>query len=94
MTSTDGTSRPKGCTKAIGQIMIEKGLITEEQLQQALDLQEQEPSEMLGEILVRLGFATVRDIASAYAEQVLLQYGIEAEDDLNNSPIPSPSFEE
>jgi len=43
---------------ALGDTLIGKGLITNEQLQKALDAQKANPTERIGAILVRLGFIT------------------------------------
>jgi hypothetical protein len=43
---------------ALGETLIGKGLITNDQLQKALEAQKANPSERLGAILVRLGFIT------------------------------------
>jgi hypothetical protein len=60
--------------KPIGEILIEKGLITREQLDQALAVQKDQPGEKLGIILVSLGFVSLKDVTGAYAEQVLMMY--------------------
>lgn len=54
--------------KRIGEILIEKGLITEAQLHDAL--QEQRISDgFLGSIMVKMGWINKRDLAEALAEQ-------------------------
>lgn len=57
--------------KLLGEFLIEDGVITKAQLEEALERQK-ETGELLGEILVKLGFATEQDVASVVA----LQYGI------------------
>ena len=49
---------------ALGDNMLAKGLITKEQLEKALKEKEASPGEKLGEILVRLGYATVAQVVS------------------------------
>jgi general secretion pathway protein E len=53
----------------LGEILIERRLITQEDLDRALELQ-RERGDKLGRILVDLGFAASRDILSALAEQL------------------------
>lgn len=50
--------------KQLGQILIEKGSLTQEQLNKGLALQK-EKSGLIGELLVELGFVTEEDIAQA-----------------------------
>jgi type IV pilus assembly protein PilB len=54
--------------KELGEILIEKGLITPEQLEEALILQEKE-KKFLGEILIEKGYVKKEDIYEALAEQ-------------------------
>ncbi|MDP8211836.1 MAG: hypothetical protein P9X22_00915 [Candidatus Zapsychrus exili] len=57
--------------KQLGELLIERGVITREQLKVAIDKQKQQKGGLIGEILVNLNFATEKDIA-----QVLTcQYG-------------------
>lgn len=62
----------------LGDILITAGLLTEEQLQNALHLQKL-TKERLGEILVRQNFVTEQDIMRVLSQQLGLQYI-----DLNN----------
>lgn len=74
----------------IGRIFVDKGLIAQEQLERALELQE-ESGERLGEILVtQFGVARL-DLASALAEQwaVLEREGKER-DDRETDALPAP----
>lgn len=57
--------------KRLGKILIEAGLITEEQLQQALESQD---GKTLGRTLVDLGFITEADIAATLAKQMSLSF--------------------
>lgn len=52
----------------IGQVLIQRGVISPEQLKQALAAQK-EQGELLGEILIKLKFTTEEDIAQALAMQ-------------------------
>lgn len=61
----------KRLDKPFGQIMIERGLITVDQLTKALDVQRTQGG-MLGEVLMDLGFISEVDIATALS----LIYGI------------------
>lgn len=40
----------------LGETLISKGVITPDQLKQALDAQKKEPGKKIGELLVQLGF--------------------------------------
>ena len=56
--------------KQLGEVLIEHGVISQDQLQKALSVQK-ERGELMGEILVELGFAKEEDIAQA----LTVQYG-------------------
>src|SRR5579883_2503841 len=53
----------------LGEILIERRLITQEDLDRALELQ-RERGDKLGRILVDLGFVATRDVLSALSEQL------------------------
>jgi hypothetical protein len=57
----------------LGQVLLQRGIITNEQLKQALDTQKEQGG-LLGEILTRLGFTKEEDIAQALAIQHDLPY--------------------
>jgi len=57
----------------LGQILIKRGMITKEQLQNALELQAKEGG-VLGETLINLGYVTERDIVVALIVQCGLPY--------------------
>lgn len=59
--------------KRIGDILISKSLITEDQLQQA-QKEQKVTRKQLGSILVRLGFVTEKDLVQALAEQLSIPY--------------------
>jgi general secretion pathway protein E len=54
----------------LGEILIERKLITQEDLARALELQRERAGDKLGKILVDLGFVAQRDVLSALAEQL------------------------
>jgi len=56
--------------KPIGEILVNKELLTKEQLEYALDQQKQKPGEKIGQILIKLGYVTKKDVLKAYAEQL------------------------
>lgn len=67
----------------IGHILLKAGRITEEQLDAALREQKRSSSSMhIGEILVKLGFASHEDIARSLSEQLKIPY-VELGDDLS-----------
>lgn len=57
-------------SKQLGELLIERGVITKEKLQHALDLQK-EKGGLIGQILVELGYAT----EEAIAQVLTAQYG-------------------
>jgi general secretion pathway protein E len=54
----------------LGEILIERKLITPDDLARALDIQKERGGEKLGKIMVDLGFIAMRDLLSALAEQL------------------------
>src|SRR2546425_7488587 len=56
-------------TKPLGQLLRERGLISEEDLKNALALQ-QERTDKLGRILIDLGYVAERDILAAVSDQL------------------------
>jgi hypothetical protein len=59
----------RGPKKLIGQILLERGLITQPQLDEALNVQKN-TTERLGRILVDMGYVTEKDVLRAHAEQL------------------------
>jgi MSHA biogenesis protein MshE len=55
-------------TRRLGDIFVERGLITEDQLQEALEVQ-QDTGAKLGEILVERGFIDRMALAGVISEQ-------------------------
>jgi len=60
----------RGPKKPIGQILLAHGLITQQQLDEALAIQKTNSTEKLGRILVDLGYVKDEDVLKAYAEQI------------------------
>jgi len=60
--------------KLIGQVLKEKGLVTNEQLNQALEYQKNNPAKRIGEILIELGYINYEDFAKALAESLNIPY--------------------
>ncbi len=58
--------------KLFGEILVEAGKLTAENLQRALRVQQEGDPHRTGEILLRLGLLTQRDIAATLAEQLSL----------------------
>src|SRR5947208_468666 len=71
----------------LGEILIERRLITQEDLDRALELQ-RERGDKIGRILVDMGFVATRDVLSALAEQ--LQVPLLA---MDGPPAMSPETE-
>jgi type IV pilus assembly protein PilB len=59
--------------KQLGQILLEQGLLNQEQLDRALDEHRNTPKS-LGRVLIDLGYIRERDLVSALAEQVGLEF--------------------
>jgi len=59
----------EGKRQLIGEILLRRGLINEEQLQQALSEQER-TGERLGQILIRMGYIDSNELAEALGEQL------------------------
>lgn len=63
-----------GPKRVIGQILLDAGVISEEQLEMALDVQKSNPQQHLGALLGELGFASEEAIAQARASQCGVDY--------------------
>src|SRR5689334_22738104 len=72
----------------LGEILIERRVITPDDLARALDIQRERIGEKLGKILVDLGFIATRDVLAALAEQ--LQVPVLT---LDGPPAVSPEIE-
>jgi len=58
----------------LGELLITEGLLTREQLDRALELQKQSPNELLGTIVVKLGFVSEKDLTVALSKQLNIPY--------------------
>ena len=59
----------------IGNLLVESGLLSEEQLENSLRIQREErPGERIGTIFTRLGYVTSEDLAKTLARQMQLPY--------------------
>ena len=68
-------ARGRGRTKRqFGELLIEAGIITQEQLDEAMRVQAADPRKRLGSIIVELGFATEEVIAATLAAQLRLRF--------------------
>ena len=56
-------------TRRIGQILVDLGYLTEDQLWDVLEEQKQSPGEVLGQVAVRLELVTFEQVTEALAEQ-------------------------
>ena len=63
------TENPAPRTLRLGEMLIERGQIEAEDLERALELQ-QERGDKLGKILVDMGFIALRDVLAALSEQL------------------------
>jgi len=54
----------------LGEILLKEGLITQEQLDKALELQKREPTTALGDLLVKAGAISLKDLVTALSEQL------------------------
>ncbi|MBI4368207.1 MAG: hypothetical protein HY588_02325 [Candidatus Omnitrophica bacterium] len=60
--------------KRIGEILIENGSLTPDQLTKALEQQKTKPGKLLGKILIEMGFVSEEDIVVALATQFNVPY--------------------
>lgn len=60
--------------KRLGDLLIEQGVISEEQIEIALVEQKKKPHRRLGNILIQLGFANDKEVARSLASQVNVPY--------------------
>ena len=83
-----GRRMGRGATK-IGEILIAQGKLTQDHLDQALELQKNDPRD-LGKILVSLGYIMPTDLGRALAERLKLDFVVVAdlsEDEVDTSAI-------
>lgn len=72
-----------GPKRVIGQILLDAGVISEAQLDMALEVQKSNPQQHLGAILGEMGFASEEAIAQARASQCGVEYIRIAEDTID-----------
>ena len=60
--------QPRDCRRKLGDLLIERRLLTESQLEEAL-LQQSRMRKKLGEILIELGYISEEDLAAVFSEQ-------------------------
>lgn len=58
-----------GGGKLIGEVLVERGAVKEEDLREALELQKRQPEKRVGEILVERGKVRAKDVVQALREQ-------------------------
>ena len=63
----------RAITKRIGEILLERGIITQPQLEQAL-VRQKEKGGLLGQLLIELGFITEEEVALALTAQCGFPY--------------------
>ncbi len=56
-------------TRRLGQILVDLGYLTEDQLWDVLEEQKQSPGEVIGQVAIRLGLVTDEQVTEALAEQ-------------------------
>jgi len=64
----------RGARKQMGEILVEAGVLTEEQLQEVIAFQATDPKRKLGAVVVERGYATEEVIAAALAAQMHLRF--------------------
>ena len=74
--------------KSLGKILIEKGIVTEQQLQESLEVQRHKPEMRLGDVLVSTGVATWDEVYQALAEALGYKFV-----DLRSIRIPVEAIE-
>ncbi len=75
--------------RRLGQILVDLGFITDEQLEMLLDEQQQRPGELLGHIAEDMGLITDDQLAQALAEQMNMRVVSLSEIDLDRELIES-----
>ena len=59
--------------RRIGQILVDLGYISDEQLELLVDEQEQRPDQLIGKIAMEMGLVTDEQLVQALAEQLSLK---------------------
>ena len=68
--SQTGATRPKSRRRFVGEMLVDQGVITQQQLTEVLTRQKAEKGGRLGRLLVDLGYATEAQICEVVAEQL------------------------
>ena len=55
--------------RKLGQILVDLGYLSDDQLWDVLEEQKQSPGEIIGQVAVRMGFVTQEQVTEALAEQ-------------------------
>jgi type IV pilus assembly protein PilB len=76
--SADKKRVPKLGSKRVGDILLSQGKLTEEELEQALELQDKN-SKHLGAVLLELGYVEPADLAQALAQRFNMDYVVISE---------------
>jgi type IV pilus assembly protein PilB len=71
----------------IGEILVSRGTLSQEQLRAGLEVKKTDPRR-IGEILLSLGFVSEEDLAQAVAESCGLEYVALTEDSVDPAAIP------
>ena len=71
----------------IGEVLVQRGRLSEEQLQTALEIKKKDPRR-IGEILLSLNFVSERDLARAMAEAAGLEYAALTEKLVDPKAVP------
>ncbi len=58
----------------IGQVLLQKGVITDKQLDRAIAMQKQSPGKRLGDVLIDMNYVSERTLAECLAEQLNCPY--------------------
>ncbi|MFH1201949.1 MAG: ATPase, T2SS/T4P/T4SS family [Candidatus Omnitrophota bacterium] len=58
----------------LGEILLQEGLITKDQLEQAISAQRQEKNARIGEIFIKLGIVKEQDVIAALGKQLSIPY--------------------
>ena len=80
---TARTKSDHGSWRPLGRVLVDKGFVTEAELEQVLAEQKQRPARRLGEILVADGYISGSELALALAEQHGLE--LDGEDELGQN---------
>lgn len=83
----ESASSPEGHKVPMGQILTSAGVVTERQLQSALDYQREGRRQALGGLLVDLGYTTEDAIAQALAAQLALPYVVLADESVDPAAV-------